>query len=420
MSAQPLTALRRAGSAFVCMLLVVPAAAGQEPPVSPAERKIAYARRAIEEAPDRPDAHNELALALARRARETGNPRFYDEAERAAARSLELQPDNLEAQKLRIWVLLGRHEFARALELATALNRKVPDDVLVYGLLADAHAELGQYEQAEEAAQWMLDLRPGNIPGLTRAAYLRELFGDIEGALDLMGAAYERTPFGEVEDRAWILTHIAHLHLAIGQVGEADAALAHALPLFPRYHYTLAMLARVRTAQGKLPEGVDLLRQLHDVAPHPENLYLLAEALERAGQLREAELAYRKFEQQARAEMEGADNANRELILYYVDHAARPSEALRIAQLELERRQDVFTRTAYAWALSASGRLKEARDQIERVLAVGLRDPTVLYRAGVIAKRSGDRSAAERYLQQSLELAPASEVADAARRALER
>ena len=31
----------------------------------------------------------------------------------------------------------------------------------------------------------MLDMRPGNVPGLTRAAYLRELFGDHERAVEL-------------------------------------------------------------------------------------------------------------------------------------------------------------------------------------------------------------------------------------------
>ena len=59
----------------------------------------------------------------------------------------------------------------------------------------------------------MLDLRPGNIPALTRAAYLRELFGDIEGALELMQAAFGRMPYQETEDRAWVLTQIGHLEL---------------------------------------------------------------------------------------------------------------------------------------------------------------------------------------------------------------
>ena len=66
--------------------------------------------------------------------------------------------------------------------------------MLVYGFLVDAYAELGDYAEAEKAAQWMLDLRPGNVPGLTRAAYLRELFGDLDGRARADGRArYERT-----------------------------------------------------------------------------------------------------------------------------------------------------------------------------------------------------------------------------------
>ena len=61
------------------------------------------------------------------------------------------------------------------LELAEQLNQRAPDDVVVYGFLVDANVELGNYDAAVDAAQWMLDLHPGNVPALTRAAYLREL-----------------------------------------------------------------------------------------------------------------------------------------------------------------------------------------------------------------------------------------------------
>ena len=127
------------------------------------------------------EAHAALALGLARRARETSDTAYYDQAQAAAEKSLELAPGNVAGERMLVWVLLGKHEFAKALERAQALNSKIPDDLLTYGFLADANAELGNYEAAEEAAQWMLDLRPGNAPALTRAAYLRELFGDIDG-----------------------------------------------------------------------------------------------------------------------------------------------------------------------------------------------------------------------------------------------
>jgi len=389
-----------------------------EAPLSPAGQRIARARAAIGADPLNWRAHNDLALALARRARETSDTTFYDRADEAAKESLRIAPGNLEGRKTRVWILLGRHEFGPAREEAERLKGEAPDDLMVLGFLVDANIELGNYREAEEAAQRMLDLRPGNIPGLTRAAYLRELFGTVEGAVELLDAAYQRTPHREVEDRAWLLTHLAHLRLSEGKVEEAERLLAQALALFPGYHYALANLAKVRLAQDRAPEAVELLEQRYRAAPHPENLYALAEALKKAGRREEATASFAEFEKKARAEMAGADNANRELIFYYTDHAARPAEALRVAQTEITRRRDVHTLDAYAWALSANGRHAEARREIEAALAVGVRDAAMVYHAGIIAAGLKDQSTAERYLRQSLELNPRSDVAKRARNIL--
>jgi len=385
---------------------------------SPAEQKIAWAQQAIEKNPSRHQSYNELAMALARRARETSDVSFYAQADAALEKSFQLAPDNLEGEKVRTWVLLGKHEFAKARELARALNKRTPDDVLIYGFLADANIELGSYDEAEEAAQWMLDIRPGNVPGLTRAAYLRELFGDIDGSIELMNSAYQQTQPAETEDRAWILTQIAHLHILTGKLADAEKLLQQALTLFPGYHYALGNLAQVRIAQRQYSKAVELLRQRYEGAPHVENLYALAEALERSGNLGEAKAAYREFERRACKETAWADNANRELIFYYADHARQPERALRIARLEAGRRRDVHTLDAYAWALYASGRFAEARRQIESALAVGVRDSKLFYRAGAIALKSRDRLAAARYFKQSLDLNPRSESAGVARKAL--
>ena len=389
-------------------------------PVSPAEQKIRAAKKAIENSPGKYQAYNDLALALARRARETSDVTYYQQADEALKTSLRLAPDNFEAMKTQTWILLGQHEFARAREKAQALNKKTPDDVLIYGFLVDANVELGNYAEAEKAAQWMLDIRPGNIPALTRAAYLRELFGDIEGSIDLMNQAYQGTAPNESEDRAWILTQIAHLKLTTGNLDEADRILQVALRLFPGYHYALENLAKVRIAQQKYAEAVDLLRQRNQKSPQPESVYALGEALEKAGRSEEAKAAYAEFERKARQEFASgiADNANRELVFYYADHANNPSEALRIARSEVARRHDVFTLDACGWALCVNGQDAEARQQIERALAVGIRDAKFLYHAGEIAAKQNDRARATRYMKQSLDLNPRSECSQAAREAL--
>jgi tetratricopeptide (TPR) repeat protein len=369
-----------------CVTLVVCAAGAgvhaQTP--SPAEQKIAAAERMVASNPAKYGAYNELALALTHRARETSDTVYYDRAEEAITRSLQLSPGNFEARKARAWVLLGKHEFQKALELARALNTQTPDDLLVYGFLTDANVELGNYKDAEEACQWMLDLRPGNIPAFTRAAYLRELFGDIEGSIELMTAAYQRTAPLEVEDRAWILAQLGHLESIAGRADNAERLLQEALSLFPDYHYALANLAKVRSAQQRHAEAADLLKRRYDAAPHAENLYALAEELERADRQAEATVAFAEFEVRALRESALWDNANRELVFYYADHARKPAEALRVARMEIDRRRDVYTLDAYAWALHVNNRSREAREYIDRALAVGMKDPAVLSRAAII------------------------------------
>ena len=367
-------------------LLAAPVVSAYREP-TPAEERIAVAEKAIAARPGAVQGYGELAFALASRARETADPAFYEKAHGVIDKALTLVPDDFQALSARAWVLLGQHRFEKGRELAQQLNRRAPDDLRVYGYLVDANVELGRYDEAEEAAQWMLDLRPGQLAGLTRAAYLRELFGDVEGALQLMAMALPQVSPAETEEQAWILTQMAHLQSLAGRPELADPLLDRALELFPDYHYALAGRAHVRAAQGRLAEAAALLQRRYEVAPHPENLYDLAKALAGAGRDAEADRAFAEFEVRARAESDGEDNANRELIFYYVDQAGRAAEALRIAEREVARRRDVRTLDAYAWALHANGRRTEAQKQMKAALAVGFRDPEMVERAERIGVR---------------------------------
>jgi tetratricopeptide (TPR) repeat protein len=368
---------------------------------SPAERGIATSQRMIDKDPKNYDGYNALAYALSRRARETSEVKYYEQAEDALQKSLTIAPGNLGAERIKIWLLLGKHEFASAREAAQTLSARVPDDIMVYGFLTDANVELGNYDEAEKAAQWMLDLRAGNMPGLTRAAYLRELFGDVDGSLELMQMAYESTPPTETEDRAWILTQMAHLELSVGRLDSAEKRLNEALQLFPRYHYALANLAKLRIIQKRFDDAVALLQQRYDAAPHAENLFDLAQAVQLAGRGDEARKMYAEFERKSLAETNKTDNSNHELTFYYVDVAKEPVKALEVARREIARRHDVFTLDSYAWALYANGRYVEARKHIEAALKVGIRDGKLLRHAGEIAMQCGDRGAAEKYFRES-------------------
>src|SRR5216684_1547540 len=123
------------------LLLVIMSACvtfGQTPiqnSLSPAEQSMAAAQKLINKNSKNFEAYNALALALSRRARETSDVVYYTQAEEALKKSFEISPDNFDGQRTAVWLLLGKHEFAAALEKAKVLNQKMPDDTMLYGFL---------------------------------------------------------------------------------------------------------------------------------------------------------------------------------------------------------------------------------------------------------------------------------------------
>lgn len=364
---------------------------------TPAERHIKRAEALIAQSANDWGGYNELALAYSRRARETSSHDWYDKAQSVIDKLPSTQRQNFEVRKTQAWIHLGQHRFQKAYELAKALVKETPDDVQAYGLLADAAVETGRYAEAEVAVQWMLDIRPGNVPAFTRAAHLREMFGDEEGAIELMQKAYQRTQETESEDRAWILTHIGHLQTQRGRFDDADRALTGALKLFPDYHYALARLAHLRTLQGRHADAAKLMLRRFELADHPENQFDLAMAQRAAGQHKQAQRSLVAFEKAALQESDGEDNANHELVAYYLDVARKPIVALRIAQAELSRRQDWRTRLALAQALQRTGNPTEAAQVIAPAIELGVRDASLWLTASEIALATHQKQlAAER------------------------
>jgi tetratricopeptide (TPR) repeat protein len=387
---------------------------------TPAQQKITWAEAAIKARPDHSQPYNDLAVACVYRVRETGDTSYYDRAEAAVDKSLELTPDNLEGEKAKLMIMLGRGEIAEALEFARRLNKQTPDDVLVYGFVAEAAGELGNYPEAEEAVQWMLNLRPGNVPAFLHGAVLRRVYGDPEGAMLFYSQAYQQMPPTQTGDQASTLTDMADLQLSVGHVDQAEDLLHSALQIFPGYYRALEVAARAQMARQHYSEAVELLNERNRNFPTAASRYALAVALERAGRKAEANSAYQDFESSARPTIDSADNANKELVYYYVAHGQNPAEALRIARIEIAKRHDVATLDAYAWALHANGDDQEAQIQVNKALAVGVRDAAIFYHAGMIAESLKDGAAASRLLNASIELNPSSESASAVREALEK
>jgi tetratricopeptide (TPR) repeat protein len=211
---------------------------------TPAELKIEAAKRVMAKSGANAESATDLAWAYIKRARETSDEQYFVLAKGAIDNALKLRADDFEAQKATCAILIAKGEYAKGLELARVLNKRTPDDVLVYGFIADAEMALGHIDAAEKAAQWMLDLRPANVPGMLRGAELRRIFKDPEGAIDWLNQAYRRVQPEETEERAYILTRISEVYVSKGDRKNAVRAAEQSLKVFPNYPKGLQQLER--------------------------------------------------------------------------------------------------------------------------------------------------------------------------------
>jgi tetratricopeptide (TPR) repeat protein len=237
--------------------------------LTPAQQRIAAARQQIAADPKKAEAYNNLALAFIRRAQETAAADYDRQAAGAIATGLSLAPQDFQLRKAQVALLLDQREFARARNEAKDLNLHNPDDVTIYGYMARAEIGLGDYHDAEEAAQWMLNLLPFNVPGLLIAADLRDLYRDPEGALDLLHRAYAETSPGETGELASIANRIAAIEIDLGKLDAANQILQRADELFPGYPETLKNRARV--GLGHPAEAAASSMPRKPVSPEPGN-----------------------------------------------------------------------------------------------------------------------------------------------------
>ncbi|MFN2454502.1 MAG: tetratricopeptide repeat protein [Pyrinomonadaceae bacterium] len=393
-----------------------PAALNSQATVS--DRQIQKAQALIEQKPSDPQGYNLLCAAYMKKARETGDFGYNARAEAALKRSLELSPpaENYDGVRMQAALLLVYHRFNEALEAARRAQAIRPQDPLNYGAMTDALVELGDYTEAFQAAQTMMDLRP-NSSSYSRVSYLRELQGDTAGAIEAMRAAAESA--GDPETAAWCRVHLGDLLLNDGKIAAAEHELDNALYTFPDYHAAFAAKARARLAAGETIAAVEFYKRAEARVPLPETAIALGDLYAKLGQAQEAKKQYDLLELIERTSA-AYGTYSRQLALFYADHDMKLDDALAIAQRERATRSDIFTCDALAWCLYKKGQFAEAKTAIDEALRLGTRDARINYHAGMIQQSLGNRRDAARYLQLALNINPFFDAlqADVARQTL--
>ena len=349
--------------------------------------------------PDDESVLTDLGFALLQRVRETADPSLYGEADKVLMHALTLQPDDPLVLVAIGGLQLGRHEFADALETGRAALAILPDLPAARAIEVDALVELGRYDEADAAAERLLALRQ-DIVSLPRISYLRELQGDLAGALEAMRTAAASAGIAP-ENTAYVTALLGTLLVKTGDTAGAEAAYRHALELVPNHAPAIAGLGRLAVARGDLDEAIRQFERASAILPLPEYVIALGEAQEAAGDTTSAAKSY----DLARAEIQLFEAAgvtvDLELALFEADHGDA-SRALELAQAAYDRAPTIRAADALAWALHRSGRDEEAKRRSDEALRLGSKDPLLQFHAGAIAAALGDVPVARAALQLAL------------------
>jgi len=348
--------------------------------------------------------YSKLGLVYLQKARETGDPSYYQKAEESLNQSIKHQADDYVTVSAMGALALARHQFHSALDWGERARQLNPTRTYSYGVIADAQIELGQYDEAVETLQTMVDLRP-DMSSYSRISYIRELNGDVDGALELMQrAADSGTP--NSESTAWTRTQLGNLYFNTGNLEQAEAEYIQTLHDRPNYTYALAGLGKVRAAQGNMEEAIKLLSEATNVMPLPDFVITLGDLYHVNNQPALAQQQYNLIGTIEKLfEANGVD-MDMEIALFHADQNKDLKATVEQARKAYANRPSIHAADVLAWALYKTGNYKEAQTYSKQALRLETQDALKLFHAGMIAYRLGENTQAQAYLQKALAINP--------------
>ena len=352
------------------------------------DKRIVDLRALSASRPDDVGAAVMLADALVRQTRITGNAGLAIEAEAALKRALSADPGNYDASRQLGSLLLSQHRFREAIAVGEKNRDARPYDPLNYGVIGDGHLELGEYDQAFDAFDKMMSLRPG-AASYARVAYARELQGNLTGALESMTLAADATPPDDPEALAWHHAQVGDLYLRLGKLHEAESAYVASSHAFPGHPFAMMGYARLLAARGDHSGALTLLQELAKTAPTPDLAARTGDLLDKLGRHDEAERQYALAEAGWRVDAPEPKNLAR----FLADHNRKIPEAVAIAEKAAAERHDIFTEDALAWAYFKAGRVSAAREAIGKALRTGSKDADIRAHAKAIEAAAGQAAA---------------------------
>ena len=235
------------------------------------------------------DAWRLLAGAYVQRAVVTGDGLDYDRGWEMLQKAEALDPGDPRILQARAELLLSRHHFQGARDLAEQGLAKDPENAELLAVAGDGALETGDLDAAT-VYYARLKAVGARLTTWARLAHASELRGNLEEAAELLGkalqAGYDSGSLPEA--RAWCRAVLGEIELRRGNAEAARKQYEAGLKESPNHLLVLEHFAELEQLRGNFRSAEDLNRRILAQREDPKAELRLAALLSLRGQHREA------------------------------------------------------------------------------------------------------------------------------------
>jgi tetratricopeptide (TPR) repeat protein len=349
------------------------------------KEKVEELKQKISKDPSDVKSRLQIATIYLAEARITGeHPYYYPAILTILDGILYLNPKSFEATTFKASVKMSQHQFAEARVLAEAARKINPDNAYVYGVLVDANVELGFYKDAVLVSDKMQSLKP-SLESYSRASYLREIYGDINGSIDAMKMAVQAGLPGS-EPYCWSKNTLGHLYETTGKLKEADRQYTEILAVRPSYAFALRGQASVLKANKEYEKALVILDKAAKIMPEFSFHEAMAEIYALQGNKEKAQQKFAEVALMLDEDAKSGHAVDLELCKLYTK-SGQLDLAKQHGLIEYKKRPlNIDVNHALAVVAYKMNDFKKAQQYILVALSTGCKDPELMSDAGKISK----------------------------------
>ncbi|MBI5914675.1 MAG: tetratricopeptide repeat protein [Bacteroidetes bacterium] len=274
-------------------------------------------------------------------------------------------------------VELSQHEFAKALATAEEAVKLNPYNSTIYGALVDANVELGRYDEAVKMADKMVSIRP-DLRSYSRVSYLREIHGDVPGAIEAMEMAVQ-AGYPGADNTSWAMVTLGGLYLQYGKMAEAEQTYQTVLATRADFPFALGGLAQVEIERKNYAAAETYLSKAIDIMPEVGFYEKRAVVYRETGRKAEFEKTVQEVLAMMKDDQAHGHNMDLEFAKVYSDLANDPKKGLEYAQKEFKNRPDnISVNGVLAEIYFKLGDAKNGQAHLDRALRTGSKNPDYL------------------------------------------